>query len=63
MAGGQRVAIDWRLPTFAATAIFVKFAGPIMGIMASKVAMYSERPRRSQWAGEPDAFCSCVYVD
>ena len=42
VAGGQRVAIDWRLPSVAAAWVFLKFAGPICGIMLSKVAMYSE---------------------
>ena len=44
MARGQQVAISWRLPSLAAALVFVKFAGPICGIMASKVAMYSASP-------------------
>lgn len=44
IAGGQRVMIDWRLPTLAAAGIFLKFAGPICGIMLAKVTMFSEAP-------------------
>ena len=42
VANGQRVVVNWRLPSLAAVFVFLKFAGPIAGIMLTKVVMYSK---------------------
>ena len=47
VAGGQRVTIDWRLPSVASAATFLRFAGPVAFVLLTKCFMYSASSRPS----------------
>lgn len=44
VAGGQRVTINWRLPSLATVATFLRFAGPVAFVLLTKCFMYSASP-------------------
>ena len=41
---GQRVTINWRLPSLATVATFLRFAGPVAFVLLTKCFMYSASP-------------------
>lgn len=41
LAPGFKVALRWRLPSLRAAGLFLKYAGPIVGVLMSKTVMYS----------------------
>ena len=41
LAPGFKVALRWRLPSLRAAGLFLKYAGPIVGVLMSKTIMYS----------------------
>lgn len=41
LAPGFTVQLRWRLPSLRAAGLFLKYAGPIVGVLTSKTVMYS----------------------
>jgi hypothetical protein len=44
LAPGFKVQLRWRLPSLRAAGLFLKYAGPIVGVLMSKTVMYSALP-------------------